>query len=28
MYFKGQLVNNPMGANKERATSDILYIPG
>jgi exopolysaccharide biosynthesis protein len=26
MYFDGSLVNNPLGANKERGTSDILYI--
>ncbi|BCW37645.1 exopolysaccharide biosynthesis protein [Arthrobacter sp. StoSoilA2] len=26
MYFKGALVNNPLGDNKERGTSDILYI--
>jgi exopolysaccharide biosynthesis protein len=26
MYFKGGLVNNPLGENKERGTSDILYI--
>jgi exopolysaccharide biosynthesis protein len=26
MYFNGQLVNNPLGQNKERGTSDILYI--
>ncbi len=26
MYFDGALVNNPLGANKERGTSDILYI--
>lgn len=26
MYFNGALVNNPLGANKERGTSDILYI--
>lgn len=28
MYFNGSLVNNPLGANKERGTSDILYIGG
>lgn len=28
MYFNGSLVNNPLGANKERGTSDILYIAG
>ena len=26
MYFDGALVNNPLGQNKERGTSDILYI--
>jgi exopolysaccharide biosynthesis protein len=26
MYFNGQLVNNPLGKNRERGTSDILYI--
>ncbi|WP_454698726.1 phosphodiester glycosidase family protein [Arthrobacter humicola] len=26
MYFNGELVNNPLGENKERGTSDILYI--
>ncbi|MFJ6456282.1 phosphodiester glycosidase family protein [Paenarthrobacter sp. NPDC091669] len=26
MYFNGSLVNNPLGDNKERGTSDILYI--
>jgi exopolysaccharide biosynthesis protein len=26
MYFNGELVNNPLGKNKERGTSDILYI--
>ena len=26
MYFNGDLVNNPLGENKERGTSDILYI--
>lgn len=26
MYFNGALVNNPLGANQERGTSDILYI--
>ncbi|WP_223257164.1 phosphodiester glycosidase family protein [Arthrobacter globiformis] len=26
MYFDGALVNNPLGANRERGTSDILYI--
>lgn len=28
MYFNGDLVNNPLGQNKERGTSDILYIAG
>ena len=26
MYFMGELVNNPLGRDKERGTSDILYI--
>ena len=26
MYFKGRVVNNPLGQNKERGVSDILYI--
>jgi exopolysaccharide biosynthesis protein len=26
MYFNGGLVNNPLGEDKERGTSDILYI--
>ncbi|MBE4718769.1 phosphodiester glycosidase family protein [Pseudarthrobacter sp. AB1] len=26
MYFNGGLVNNPLGENKERGTSDILFI--
>jgi exopolysaccharide biosynthesis protein len=26
MYFNGSLVNNPLGNNQERGTSDILYI--
>ncbi|MCT9871900.1 phosphodiester glycosidase family protein [Paenarthrobacter aurescens] len=26
MYFNGSLVNNPLGGNTERGTSDILYI--
>jgi exopolysaccharide biosynthesis protein len=26
MYFMGRVVNNPLGQNKERGTSDILYI--
>ncbi|MDQ0662915.1 exopolysaccharide biosynthesis protein [Arthrobacter ulcerisalmonis] len=26
MYFNGALVNNPLGQDKERGTSDILYI--
>lgn len=28
MVFQGSLVNNPLGRNKERETSDILYIAG
>jgi exopolysaccharide biosynthesis protein len=28
MYFNGGLVNNPLGKDKERGTSDILYIGG
>jgi exopolysaccharide biosynthesis protein len=28
MYFNGELVNNPLGKNQERGTSDILYIGG
>lgn len=28
MYFNGGLVNNPLGENKERGTSDVLYIAG
>ncbi|MFJ2617738.1 phosphodiester glycosidase family protein [Glutamicibacter sp. NPDC087344] len=28
MYFNGALVNNPLGRNKERGTSDILYVAG
>jgi exopolysaccharide biosynthesis protein len=28
MVFNGQLVNNPLGKNKERGTSDILYVAG
>ena len=28
MYFNGELVNNPLGRNEERGTSDILYIGG
>ena len=28
MYFNGALVNNPLGRDKERGTSDILYIAG
>lgn len=28
MYFNGSLVNNPLGENQERGTSDILYIGG
>lgn len=26
MYFMGRVVNNPLGKNQERGTSDILYI--
>jgi exopolysaccharide biosynthesis protein len=26
MYFMGRVVNNPLGENKERGTSDILFI--
>lgn len=26
MYFMGRIVNNPLGKNKERGTSDIIYI--
>lgn len=26
MYFMGRVVNNPLGRNKERGTSDILFI--
>jgi exopolysaccharide biosynthesis protein len=26
MYFMGRVVNNPLGRNRERGTSDILYI--
>jgi exopolysaccharide biosynthesis protein len=26
MYFMGRVVNNPLGKNKERGTSDILYV--
>lgn len=26
MYYNGELVNNPLGKNKERGTSDIIYI--
>jgi exopolysaccharide biosynthesis protein len=28
MYFDGELVNNPLGKNAERGTSDILYVAG
>ncbi|MBK8458980.1 MAG: phosphodiester glycosidase family protein [Micropruina sp.] len=28
MYFNGALVNNPLGRNRERGTSDILYVAG
>ncbi|MCQ6562350.1 phosphodiester glycosidase family protein [Paenibacillus mendelii] len=27
MYFMGRVVNNTLGKNRERGTSDILYIP-
>jgi exopolysaccharide biosynthesis protein len=26
MYFRGRVVNNPLGRNHERGTSDILYV--
>ena len=26
MYFQGRVVNNPLGKNKERGTSDIMFI--
>ncbi|MEN6460715.1 MAG: phosphodiester glycosidase family protein, partial [Syntrophomonas sp.] len=26
MYFMGDLINNPLGKNQERGTSDIIYI--
>ena len=26
MYFMGKIINNPLGKNQERGTSDILYI--
>jgi exopolysaccharide biosynthesis protein len=26
MYFNGRVVNNPLGRNRERGTSDILYV--
>ena len=26
MYFNGALVNNPLGRDKERGVSDILYV--
>ena len=26
MYFKGSVVNNPLGKNQERGTSDILLV--
>jgi exopolysaccharide biosynthesis protein len=26
MYFMGRVVNNPLGQNRERGTSDILYV--
>ena len=28
MYFMGRVVNNPLGKDQERGTSDILYIGG
>ncbi|MEN6315816.1 MAG: phosphodiester glycosidase family protein [Clostridiaceae bacterium] len=28
MYFMGRVVNNPLGRNRERGVSDILYISG
>jgi exopolysaccharide biosynthesis protein len=28
MYFNGEVVNNPLGKNRERGVSDILYIAG
>jgi hypothetical protein len=28
LYFNGRVVNNPLGKEKERGTSDILYIGG
>lgn len=28
MFFNGQLVNNPLGRDQERGTSDILFIAG
>jgi exopolysaccharide biosynthesis protein len=28
MYFDGALVNDPLGRDAERGTSDILYIEG
>lgn len=28
MYFMGRVVNNPLGKNQERGTSDILFISG
>ena len=28
MWFNGKVVNNPLGRNRERGTSDILYIAG
>ncbi|WP_336787638.1 phosphodiester glycosidase family protein [Paenibacillus sp. MMO-177] len=27
MYFKGRVVNNPLGKGNERGVSDIIYIP-
>jgi exopolysaccharide biosynthesis protein len=26
MYFNGAVVNSPLGRNRERGTSDIVYI--
>ncbi|MNW12867.1 hypothetical protein D3C71_2106620 [compost metagenome] len=26
MYFMGRVVNNPLGKNRERGVSDILYV--
>ncbi|MNP63462.1 hypothetical protein D3C76_1588620 [compost metagenome] len=27
MYFRGRVVNNPQGKERERGVSDILYVP-